>query len=85
MTLQNSKSLASSGIKLELLIGRESESRPIGVASNHLERAGVDRVAESQGGPGDRDHEEGLPQCVAQSRQVIFANLGARVATIVSA
>ena len=38
----------------------------IGVASNrsclsHLESKGVEHVAESHGGPGDRRHEEGLP------------------------
>ena len=34
----------------------------IAVALSCLESAGVDRVAESQGGLGDRRHEEGLPQ-----------------------
>ena len=62
----------------------------IGVASNcsHsscLESAGVKRVAESQGGPGDRGHEEGSLQRVFESKRVVFAISGARIAAIASA
>ena len=61
----------------------------IGVTSNRsrssrLESEGVECVAESHGGPGDRRHEEGLPQRMFESKQVIFANLGARIAAIAS-
>ena len=61
----------------------------IGVASNHsrssrLESEGVERAAESHGGPGDRRHEEGLPQHMFESKRVVFANSGARIAAIAS-
>ena len=75
---------ASSGIRLESLVGRESESHPIAVALSRLESAGVDSVAESQGGLGDRRHKEGLLQHVFKSKWVVFANSGARIATIIS-
>ena len=63
-TSENSKSPASLGIRLESPIGQESELHLVAVALNCLESAGVDHVAESQGGQGDSSHEEGLPQCV---------------------
>ena len=76
---------ASSGIGLESPIGQESESRLIAAALSHLESAGVDCVAESQGGLGDRRHKEGLLRCMFGLKQVVFTNLGARIMAIVSA
>ena len=62
----------------------------IGVTSSHsrlshLESEGVEREAESHGGPGDRRHEEGLPRRMFESKRVVFANLGARITVIASA
>ena len=62
----------------------------IGVTSSRsrlsrLESEGVEREAESHGGPGDRRHEEGLPRCVFESKRVVFANSGARIVAIASA
>ena len=62
----------------------------IRVASNRsrsscLKSEGVEHVAESHGGPGDRRHEEGLPQHVFELKRVVFANLGARITVIASA
>ena len=61
----------------------------IGVMSNcshssRLESVGVEHVAESQGGLGDRRHKEGLPRRVFNSKGVIFAISGARIAAITS-
>ena len=61
----------------------------IGVASSRsrlsrLESEGVEREAESHGGPGDRRHEEGLPRRMFESKRVVFANSGARIAAIAS-
>lgn len=49
-----------------------------------LESTGIKHVAESHGGPGDRRHEEGLPRRVFESKRVVFANSGARIAVIAS-
>ena len=62
----------------------------IGVASNcsrlsRLESTGIEHVAESQGGLGDRGHEEGSPRRVFESKGVVFAISGARIAAIASA
>ena len=61
----------------------------IGVASSrsrlsHLESTGIGRVAESQGGPGDRGHEEGSLRRVFESKQVVSMILGARITAIAS-
>ena len=60
-----------------------------GVASNRsclsgLESTGIECVAESQGGLGDRGHEEGLLRHVFESKQVVSAISGARIAVIAS-
>ena len=41
-------------------------------------------MAESQGGLGDRGHEEGSLRPVFESKQVVFAISGARIAVIAS-
>ena len=61
----------------------------IGVVSSrsrlsHLESMGIGRIAESQGGLGDRGHEEGSPRCVFGSKGVVFTISGARIAVIAS-
>ena len=61
----------------------------IGVTSSrshlsHLESMGIKCGAESQGGLGDRGHEEGSPRHVFESKQVVSAILGARIAAIAS-
>ena len=60
-----------------------------GVASNRsrlsrLEGTGIERVAESQGGLGDRGHKEGSPQCMSKSKRVVFAISETRIAVIAS-
>ena len=42
-------------------------------------------MAESQGGLGDREHEEGLLRRVFGSKRVVFAISGAKIAAIASA
>ena len=49
-----------------------------------LESTGIGRVAESWGGLGDRRHEEGSSQHVFESKGVVFAISGARIAAIAS-
>ena len=51
---------------------------------SHLEGMGVKHVAESQGGLGDRGHEEGSLRHVFESKRVVFVILGARIAAIAS-
>ena len=49
---------------------------PIAVALSCLESMSANCVAESQGGLGDRGHEEGLPQCMFEFKAGHIRELG---------